>query len=173
MAIGDKAAAKGLAVYTDAQDRRKGWENDNQRGDDIADVIDRVAKLEAGAAKFLALGRVNKQVNSVTIMDNYASPLQNQGFTSWSGSLLTIKTPGDYMVVHSAGSAGGLTGGQTFITINGDAAANRFAFQDGPKNMTSVYVGTFKAGDTIRPYVYADATGQVDLDRTSFSVRSI
>jgi len=173
MAIGDAAAAAGLVVYSDAQDRRKGFENDNQRGDEIAAVMGRTAKLETGVAKFLALGRVHKQVNSVTIMDNYASPLQNQGFAGWSGSLLTIKTAGDYMVVHSAGSAGGLTGGQTFITINGDAAANRYAFQDGPKNMTSVYVGTFKVGDTIRPYVYADAAGQIDLDRTSFSVRSV
>jgi hypothetical protein len=40
MAIGDKAAAKGLAVYTGSQDRRRGFENDNQRGDELADEID-------------------------------------------------------------------------------------------------------------------------------------
>lgn len=49
MAIGDKARAKGLAVYTEAQDRRKGWENDNQRGDEIADVMTLAEKTKAGA----------------------------------------------------------------------------------------------------------------------------
>lgn len=50
MAIGDKAAAKGLTVFAGTQDRRKGYENDNIRGDDIADVIDAVAgKLDKSA----------------------------------------------------------------------------------------------------------------------------
>lgn len=40
MAIGDKAAAKGLQVFAGTQDRRKGYENDNQRGDELADEID-------------------------------------------------------------------------------------------------------------------------------------
>ncbi len=40
MAIGDKAVAKGLAVYLGTQDLRKGYENDNQRGDELADEID-------------------------------------------------------------------------------------------------------------------------------------
>jgi len=40
MAIGDKAAAKGLTVYTSAQAHSLGYQNDNQRGDDIADEID-------------------------------------------------------------------------------------------------------------------------------------
>jgi hypothetical protein len=40
MAIGDKASAKGLVVYPATQSHSKGNENDNQRGDDIADEID-------------------------------------------------------------------------------------------------------------------------------------
>lgn len=44
MAIGDKAAAKGLQVFPGTQDRRLGYQNDNQRGDDIADVYDFIAR---------------------------------------------------------------------------------------------------------------------------------
>lgn len=40
MAKGDKAAARGLAVYPSTQDRRLGYENDNERGDELADEID-------------------------------------------------------------------------------------------------------------------------------------
>lgn len=47
MAIGDEAAAAGLAKYASSQDRRLGWENDNQRGDEIARVMGRTAALEA------------------------------------------------------------------------------------------------------------------------------
>jgi len=39
MAIGDAAAAAGLQTWTAAQDRRLGFQNDNQRGDDIAALI--------------------------------------------------------------------------------------------------------------------------------------
>lgn len=36
MPIGDDAAAAGLAVFPETQDLRKGYQNDNQRGDEIA-----------------------------------------------------------------------------------------------------------------------------------------
>lgn len=49
MAIGDKAAAKGLAVYASSQAHSLGYQNDNQRGDDIADEID--ARATAVALK--------------------------------------------------------------------------------------------------------------------------
>lgn len=39
MAIGDLAAAAGLTVYPSTQDKRLGYQNDNQRGDDIAKVM--------------------------------------------------------------------------------------------------------------------------------------
>lgn len=46
MAIGDKAAAKGLQVFPSTQDRRLGFQNDNQRGDDIADTMTRLDTIE-------------------------------------------------------------------------------------------------------------------------------
>jgi hypothetical protein len=42
MANGDKAAAAGLAVFAGTQDRREGYDNDNVRGDEIADVMARI-----------------------------------------------------------------------------------------------------------------------------------
>lgn len=39
MAIGDAAAAAGFEVYSDTQDRRLGYENDNQRGDELAGFV--------------------------------------------------------------------------------------------------------------------------------------
>lgn len=42
MANGDEAAAKGLAVFAGTQDRRKGYDNDNIRGDEIARLMDRI-----------------------------------------------------------------------------------------------------------------------------------
>ena len=40
MAVGDKAAAKGLATYPNTQQHSLGSNNDNQRGDELADEID-------------------------------------------------------------------------------------------------------------------------------------
>ena len=40
MAIGDAGAAKGMVIYASTQDRRLGYQNDNQRADDIAKEID-------------------------------------------------------------------------------------------------------------------------------------
>lgn len=37
MAVGDKAAAAGLAVFAATDDRRDGWQNDNVRGDELAE----------------------------------------------------------------------------------------------------------------------------------------
>lgn len=36
MAIGDAAAAAGLQVFADTQDKRLGYQNDNVRGDELA-----------------------------------------------------------------------------------------------------------------------------------------
>ncbi|GAA0959170.1 hypothetical protein [Frigoribacterium faeni] len=46
MAIGDAAAAAGLATYTSNQDIRLGYENDNRRGDEIAAVMARTTRVE-------------------------------------------------------------------------------------------------------------------------------
>lgn len=44
--IGERAAAKGLAVFAGTADRREGFQNDNQRGDELADVIDDLQALD-------------------------------------------------------------------------------------------------------------------------------
>jgi hypothetical protein len=49
MATGDLAASKGLKVFAATQDRRLGYDNDNQRGDDVAAVMIRADKLESSA----------------------------------------------------------------------------------------------------------------------------
>jgi hypothetical protein len=62
MAIGDAAAAAGLIVYPGTQDARLGYQNDNQRGDDIANLGTAVrsemrrgyAKLSDGGERFAA-----------------------------------------------------------------------------------------------------------------------
>jgi hypothetical protein len=46
MATGDEARAAGLVVYTSAQDRRLGWDNDNNRGDELARAMTRIKTLE-------------------------------------------------------------------------------------------------------------------------------
>lgn len=49
MAIGDLAAAAGLVTYPATQDLRTGYQNDNQRGDDIA--VEMAARAAADAQK--------------------------------------------------------------------------------------------------------------------------
>lgn len=49
MAVGDKAAAKGLVVYAATQDLKQGYNNDNQRGDELADEM--TARAAADALK--------------------------------------------------------------------------------------------------------------------------
>jgi hypothetical protein len=52
MAVGDRAAAKGLVVYPSTQAHSAGYNNDNQRGDELADEID--ARIAADALKLNA-----------------------------------------------------------------------------------------------------------------------
>lgn len=49
MAVGDKAAAKGLSTWANTQAHSNGFQNDNQRGDELADEID--ARIAADALK--------------------------------------------------------------------------------------------------------------------------
>jgi hypothetical protein len=46
MAIGDEARAAGLADFPSSQDRRLGWQNDMQRGDELARAMARIKTLE-------------------------------------------------------------------------------------------------------------------------------
>ena len=78
MAIGDKAAAKGLTVYASSQAHNLGYQNDNQRGDDIADEID--ARIAADALKLDA----NKVFVQATAPANIAG-------TGYSGRIWLVK----------------------------------------------------------------------------------
>lgn len=47
MANGDDAIAQGLRVFSDTQDLKEGYDNDNIRGDDVAHEIVRAKAAEA------------------------------------------------------------------------------------------------------------------------------
>ncbi|MGN6272485.1 MAG: hypothetical protein ACTHMQ_05275 [Protaetiibacter sp.] len=68
MATGDKASAKGLSTWANTQDHSEGYENDNQRGDELADEID--ARIAGDNARQL---KVWAQISSTqpTDPDNY------------------------------------------------------------------------------------------------------
>lgn len=63
MAIGDKGAAAGLQIYPSSQDRRLGYQNDNQRADDIADVMTDVTALQKRMQ--VDAGFVNEQTSNL------------------------------------------------------------------------------------------------------------
>jgi len=67
MAIGDKAAAKGLVVYPATQAHSKGYENDNQRGDELADEI--TARASADTALAARTPVIKVQSNPLTSAD--------------------------------------------------------------------------------------------------------
>ncbi|QQD75107.1 hypothetical protein I8920_09520 [Curtobacterium sp. YC1] len=109
MAIGDAAAAAGLATWTSTQDRRLGYQNDNQRGDELAAALARIKTLEGvsiGVPKF----SVAKSTNGQTVQSGnptfftsaaWGSPVLNKGGWGWSGGVLTVPKTGVYMVVAS------------------------------------------------------------------------
>jgi hypothetical protein len=59
MAAGDKAAAKGWKTYSGNQDRREGWQNDNETLDRLADEED-ARKLADGTKLDAAKVRIQK-----------------------------------------------------------------------------------------------------------------
>jgi hypothetical protein len=67
MAIGDLAKTKGLAVYPDTQDRRLGFQNDNQRGDDIAATMNRLDTVETSLSKAASGGTMVRSSVPVTL----------------------------------------------------------------------------------------------------------
>jgi hypothetical protein len=71
MAIGDLAASKGLATYTSAQASSLGYQNDNQRGDDIAATMLRLDTVEAA---------VNQPIFSV----KRGTPVANIAPNTWT-----------------------------------------------------------------------------------------
>ncbi|WIB68806.1 hypothetical protein DEI93_07190 [Curtobacterium sp. MCBD17_035] len=104
MAIGDAAAAAGLVVYGSDQDRSLGYQNDNQRGDDVAAVMARTDALEAAAlnpplfsAYRGAAQNVGSNTWSVIASDRFTVEV-NRGFASWANGGLVVSRAGVYEV---------------------------------------------------------------------------
>lgn len=109
MAIGDAAAAAGLATYASTQDRRLGYQNDNQNADYIAADRARLTKLEAqtiGVPKFSVAKSSNGQslngsVPTILSSSAFTTPVINRGGWGWTGGALTVPKTGVYTVVAS------------------------------------------------------------------------
>lgn len=107
MAIGDAAAAAGLTTYASTQDRRLGYQNDNQNADYIAADRARLTKLEAqtiGVPKFSVAKSSNGQsfagsVPTILTSSAFGTPILNKGGFGWSGGALTVPKTGIYTVV--------------------------------------------------------------------------
>lgn len=79
MAIGDLAALAGLAVYNETQDRRLGYQNDNQRGDEIAAAMQGWSNLDGSMELgfFLLQWGIGKitGTSAATIFEDVAFPM--------------------------------------------------------------------------------------------------
>lgn len=79
MAIGDLAALAGLAVYNETQDRRLGYQNDNQRGDEIAEAMQGWTNLDGlmNSPFFLLQWGIGKITGTgvATIFEDVAFPV--------------------------------------------------------------------------------------------------
>lgn len=99
MATGDAAARQGLKTYTSAQDRRLGWDNDNQRGDDVAATMDRLDTVEKFInqpifSTYRGAAQNAPHTTWTTVSTAFAVPDLNIGFTSWNagtGELVVAK----------------------------------------------------------------------------------
>lgn len=81
MATGDAAAAAGLQVFAFSQDKRLGYVNDNQRGDEIA------AEIAARAAADTALtGAVALKLDAAKVIFSDTTPANIAG-TGYSGRI--------------------------------------------------------------------------------------
>jgi hypothetical protein len=106
MAVGDAAAAKGLATYTSAQSASLGYQNDNQRGDDIAATMTRLDIVEKAAVGTPAFGvkrstsgqQIGGQTWSKMNAGAWRTPDINRGFTSWSDGVLTVARTAVYSI---------------------------------------------------------------------------
>ncbi|MEN0103326.1 MAG: hypothetical protein AAGC90_10405 [Curtobacterium sp.] len=106
MAIGDAAGAKGLKVYSASDLVNLGYQQNNQRGDEIAAVMTRADKLEAqtiSVPKFSVRRSTNGQncaAEKWTQMTAgaWGSPKKSVGGFTWSGGVLTVPRAGVYMV---------------------------------------------------------------------------
>ena len=123
MATGDAAAAAGLAVFAPTQDLRLGYDNDNKRGDELAE------HMTNGGHPF---SKISGQVQNTQIANGAVSPAK----------LLKRYATGYTDVVNSSGAAvtfnTGLTGAQlvTLTPLHYDPTG-----------------GAVTGGGTIAPYV--------------------
>lgn len=106
MAIGDAAGAKGLKVYSASDLVNLGYQQNNQRGDEIAAVMTRADKLEAqsiGVPKFMVKRSSNGQnipAESWTLLAGgaWGTPVKTVGGFTWSSGILTVPRAGVYDV---------------------------------------------------------------------------
>lgn len=106
MAVGDAAAAKGLVTVPSTEPMNNGYNRHNQRGDELAALIDRVAAVELTALNppMFSVQRSNRaqavghNAWSQIVATALATPLINKGFASYSAGALTITKPGVYQV---------------------------------------------------------------------------
>lgn len=107
MAIGDAAGAKGLKVYSASDLVTLGYQQNNQRGDEIAAVMARADKLETQSIGVPKFG-VRKSTNGTSLPSDlwklmaaeaWASPHKNVGGFTWSGGVLRVPRAGVYSVL--------------------------------------------------------------------------
>lgn len=106
MATGDEAAAAGLVVVPTTEPLNNGATRHNQRGDELARVIARLAAVEltALAPPMFSAQRSNRgqqigrDVWSQIVAASLATPLLNTGFASYVAGALEIKKAGVYQV---------------------------------------------------------------------------
>jgi len=141
MAIGDDAAAAGLAVYAATQDLRKGYENDNQRGDEIAhEITNRAAAITAATTALnaaIAAGLATKANLAHT------HGIGDIGGGTWTGPVAAggnAVTGGNFASSGNVDVAGGLTTG-------GHITPQGHIFLPNAAPASSGYVALYRNGD--------------------------
>jgi hypothetical protein len=147
MANGDAAAAAGLAVFASTQDIREGYDNDNIRGDELAQHLTAgthpasaiisgtlstarlpvipISKGGTGATSLTADGilTVNGTGTAVTTVAKITtSQITGYGTGTWTGTVAAggnAVSGGNAVFSGSVSSAGGFTGGN--VNIGGNA----------------------------------------------------
>lgn len=110
MANGDIASARGWTTYTSAQARSLGYDNDNYALDRAAEQANRLDNVDKAINQpVFKAGRsttripVSNQTWLVLGANAYATPVLNDGFTSWTGGQLTVAKAGVYRIsVHAS-----------------------------------------------------------------------
>jgi len=194
MATGDAAGAAGLKVYDDTLLVTDIDTALNQRGDDIAAVMNRTTALEKvakGTPKFI----VNRSANGQMVPGNqwtqftagaWAPPTKSVGGFQWSGGTLRIPRPGIYELEAHAmfrdndyASAGvQITRNTTDYDTTGTVAANETSIP-APDSGAGVHLGvtasrhvSLNANDVLRVFGMQRSRGQeaVNVGRFIFDL---